>query len=500
MASQVTHTNLWLCINKMGGDSKIGCAWVWIGSVKRTICIVVLATLSATAMAQQIYWAKVFPLPLTNKLICIAQDKDGFLYAGGSQAKTGFPPNVNYQFDRAYIIKLTEVGDTIFIKDLNITDGVVYSIAVDPLGNIRANVRQEYGIATGYHTQLITMTSEGFIIRRDTMPQLTVPYHCLIGKDSSLIITGKIIHNQPTLHSNMFFQRLTKEGFLDPFIELNPGHPDCGANRVEQLPNGHYLVSGYVGSRIASYELDRFGTNPVFKQWYQTPDFSNMTSGYVSRINDQRYMIGGQGNPSRVGNVDSSNIIYWFRSDDGVQVPPQAMTDGSTVFGYQTGPPSYQTMFRLGPDSSAVWDMALKDSLVVRGMNGFVQIRAFTYFEDQSAVLAGSYYLNGTTSYDPFFMKVANVGTPVTSLLKPKRGPLANETLAPWPNPTGGTLYLKQHFDMAEIHLHNLSGKEMGEYKIRFGQPVEISGYPAGVYLYRAVIDGKLYSGKILKR
>ncbi|HRH35880.1 MAG TPA: T9SS type A sorting domain-containing protein, partial [Catalimonadaceae bacterium] len=104
------------------------------------------------------------------------------------------------------------------------------------------------------------------------------------------------------------------------------------------------------------------------------------------------------------------------------------------------------------------------------------------------------------TAEDPLFIKIANVGTPVTSLSKPKPGPLKNETLAPWPNPTGGTLYLKQHFDNAEVRLYNLAGKEVGQYNIHFGQPIDVSAFLAGVYLYRAVIDGKAFSGKIIKQ
>jgi hypothetical protein len=127
-----------------------------------------------------------------------------------------------------------------------------------------------------------------------------------------------------------------------------------------------------------------------------------------------------------------------------------------------------------------------------------MRVKVFNYLDDQSAVAAGVLD-NGLTYFDPIFLKIANVGTPVTSLSKPKKGPLQNETLAPWPNPSDGTLYLKQHFDKAEIHLYQLSGQEVAQYQIRFGQPIQIHQLPAGLYLYRAVIDGKAFSGKIVK-
>jgi hypothetical protein len=40
----------------------------------------------------------------------------------------------------------------------------------------------------------------------------------------------------------------------------------------------------------------------------------------------------------------------------------------------------------------------------------------------------------------------------------------------------------------------------MGSYTIAFGQAIQVQDYPAGIYLYRAVIDGKAYSGKIVKQ
>jgi hypothetical protein len=143
--------------------------------------------------------------------------------------------------------------------------------------------------------------------------------------------------------------------------------------------------------------------------------------------------------------------------------------------------------------------MSIKDSLMAMGINNAVNLKCFTFFEDQSAVIAGIVQ-NPATNRDPIFIKISNIGTPVTSLTKPKKGTLSNETLAPWPNPTGGTLYLKQHFDKAEIHFYSISGKAMGSYKINFAQSIDICSFPQGIYLYRAVIDGKSYSGKIIRQ
>ena len=453
------------------------------------------------ANGQQIQWAKLYPLPKQDDIRCIARDSEGNMYAGGRTQRNFENPTPDF-FQRGFLMKLNQNGDTLYTRYFE--PGTIYSIAVDHFGNIRVNILEE--AQQSIHNNLLVlqqMTPDGFVFKRDTIPFPLgmFPYANMIGKDSSLIIVGTKPRQGNPSQQSMFFLRMQKDGLIDPWVELNPGHPLCVANRIEQLPNGHYLVSGYVGSRIASYELDEWGLFPVFKQWYQTPDFSNLSSGYVGQLGKKNWMIGAQGNPSIIGALDSLGNKRWFKKESGQIVPPQAIVDQSIVFGYRTGIPPYQVFYRMGIDSNYVWNIAFRDSLVARGFIGNMDLTCFAFFEDESAVVAGNY--NGgtgtTTGQDPIFLRIANVGTPVTSLSKPRKGSLANETLAPWPNPTGGTLYLKQHFDKAEVRLYNLAGKEVGQYQIRFGQPIDVSAFPAGVYLYRANIDGRAFSGKIIR-
>jgi hypothetical protein len=297
---------------------------------------------------------------------------------------------------------------------------------------------------------------------------------------------------------------MDKYGILDTWKELNPGIPYCEANRVEQLPNGHYFISGTAGKSIISCEVDSLGGNPVYHTWYQSPDSSNIWKGNVGRLGVKDWMVGGEGGPSFVGVYDSTRNKIWVKKEVGALAPPLAMKDTSVVFGYRSPTPPHNFFYRFGVDSSLKWYFNMRDSLTSKGLPGAVDVLSYTFFEDESAIFAGTYNQDigapTDTQDDPIFMRIANVGTPVSVLSKPKSGPLKNETLAPWPNPTGGTLYLKQHFDKAEIHLYTLSGKEMGSYTIAFGQAIQVQDYPAGIYLYRAVIDGKAYSGKIVKQ
>jgi hypothetical protein len=448
------------------------------------------------SFGQQIHWAKLYPLPDFDAVNCITRDALGNMYMGGSSRHRSYIPGF---IPRAMMYKLDSEGDTLFSLWLGIY-GEVQAMAVDKQGIVRVAVQKpESSPSDQPQLHLLSVTPEGFIFRRDTISHILYVNHSCIGKDSSWILCGYSFNVINPLNYDTYVQRIKKDGTIEPFITLSNNISEQ-ARRVEQLPNGKYLVSGSGNGKVISYTFNEDLANPQPMQtWYQDLPANPVSFGHVSRINGNRFMVSGQAGPCIVGQVDSLKQKYWLHKQIGTQIPPQAMTDGSVVFGYLTsiGPPN--PFYRIGPDSNLIWYISIKDSLIARGIDNAVRLNCFTFFEDESAVIAGVVQ-NPATSRDPIFIKISNVGTPVTSLSKPKKGPLQNETLAPWPNPSSGTLYLKQHFDKAEVRFYNLSGKEMAQYQIRFGQPIELSALPSGLYLYRAVIDGKSYSGKVVKR
>lgn len=253
------------------------------------------------AHAQQVQWAKVYPMTSADYINCVAKD-DNFIYAGGRTFRNA---TLNSYY-KALLIKLDLNGDTVFVRDIGI-HGSIKSMAIDYSGNLRLNVEQYFfGPPSVYKNFLIQTTPEGFIFKTDTIPRYTLNA-CTMGKDSSLIIVGsKRRLGGSTSETSMYFWRMDKNGVLDPWIELNPGHPNCVANKVEQLPNGHYLISGYVGSRVASYEVDSVGGNPVFHEWYQTPDLSNINYGAVGLVGSDNWFVAGDGNKTFVSLYDST--------------------------------------------------------------------------------------------------------------------------------------------------------------------------------------------------
>jgi hypothetical protein len=459
-----------------------------------TVFVLVLSNVSG----QSIPWVKKHRVFETDMMFSMVKGLDNEIFAGGSSHRF---PNFGYNiYNKGFLMKIDQNGDSIFTREFPY--GTIYSMAIDHYGDVRINFLTE-SLTESVHRRLvlIRMTRDGFIYRRDSILSLRgfYPSASIMGKDSSLIIAG----TKPRLgfpgQTSMFFLRQQKDGTLDNWVELNPGHPNCRGNHVEQMPNGNYLVSGHVGSRIASYELSPDGSNPVFREWYQSPIFRNFVSGYVKQMPKKGYAMYGLNIPSVTASLDSNYEINWSQKLSGGFIPPECQKDGSILSGYNQLP---YTLWRLGEDSTPIWHISLVDTLASRGVIWGLNLGLFVYFDDESAILGGTAAndsLHTNFREDYFFAKITNTGTPLLTLSRPKMGFLANHTLAPWPNPASQTLYLKQTFDLAEIRLVNLRGEEVLKNQVRFGQGIDVSALTPGLYFYHARIDGQTYSGKILK-
>jgi len=340
------------------------------------------------------------------------------------------------------------------------------------------------------------MTSEGLIFRRDTIVpggEQPYPYHCILASDSSVIITGNKRQNN---RNGMFFQRVNPDYTLGEFKIYQPNNKSTEGNNIEELPNGRIMISGPFSNRLGSVEVNKDGTGDSSWVW-QSDTTSNFyqTGAFVGQAKDKGFL----------GRVDG--LFRWYDSlrHKFLSIRPaysvrvtHTHTDGSFVYNRTDGGVVSQLIKR-NYDSTIVWNFNIATASTAVPYP-YKKINSVIYNEDQSAIFAGTVGVDTAYMSDPYLIKIANVGTPVTSLIKPKKGILANESLAPWPNPSSSTVYLKQHFNRAEIHLYNMAGKEMGQYHLQFAQPIDVSGYESGIYLYRAVVDGKAFSGKIIKR
>lgn len=445
------------------------------------------------AFSQDIVWEKRIALKKKDEIFCMTKDQLGNIYLGGWTWRGGVSIGLNV-WPQTFLIKLDENGDTLYVKELD-DFGRLHAMIVDHFEVVHIFMIRE--LPTGfYQLNYYKMTESGFLFDKDTIDMGYVPYpkSIILASDSSICLTGdRWTNNQ----HGMFYLRIRPDYTYDELKVFQPNGYSTEGNNIEELPNGRIMISGPFSNRLGSVEVNKDGTGD--SSWVWGPD-STSTGFQTSAVLNQANAKGFLGlNGPRLYSYDSSRNF-------GVSIRPSnyagllsAHWDGSFV--YFTSNVNNNRVWKRNADTSVAWTFnLLTNSSILPGTQK--RLTSVLYNEDQSAIFSGTLQSGSDTALrqDPYIVKIAHVGTPVTSLVKPKKGSLANESLAPWPNPTSSTVYLKQHFNKAEVRMYNLAGKEMGVYHLRFAVPIDVSGYESGVYLYRAVIDGKFFSGKIIKR
>ena len=464
--------------------------------IRKGLLVLFLMLRGIIAESQEIVWEKRIPLKKDDQIFCMAKDTDGNIYLGGNTMRSGVR-FIATDYYRALLVKLNPEGDTIYTRILP-EYGSVLSIVQDKFNVMHINVKK-YSLEPSYSEAwvLLKMSSDGFIFRRDTIVptgEQPYPYHCLLASDSSVLITG----NKPNNNRNgMFFQRVNPDYSLGEFRLFQPNNTSTEGKNIEELPNGRIMISGPFSNRLGSVEMDKDGNNDSSWTW-QSDTSANyyQNAAFVSQTKEKGFLGRVDG---RLRWYDSlRNKFMFIKPYYAVWNVVTPHSDGSFIYN-ETNGGNVSHLIKRSYDSTIVWNFNIADpsSSVPFSIKS---INCSIYNDDQSAIFAGNVGVDTAYRSDPYLIKIANVGTPVTSLVKPQKGILANESLAPWPNPGSTTVYLKQHFHSAEVRLYNLSGKEMGYYQLRFAQPIDVSGYRQGIYLYRAIIDGKAYSGKIIKR
>lgn len=449
------------------------------------------------AFGQEIVWEKRIALKKDDQITCMAQDRDGNIYLGGSTMRGGLKV-IGAEYYRAFVLKLSPEGDTIYSRILQ-EYGKVLSMVQDKYEVLHLNIKK-YSNEPLYSEAwvLLKMSTDGFVFRRDTIALLgeqPYPHHCILASDSGVLITGNKRQNNK---NGMFFQRVNPDYTLGEFKVFQPNNKSTEGNNIEELPNGRIMISGPFSNRLGSVEVNKDGTGDSSWVWQGDTTITFFQNGaFVGQAKEKGFL----------GRVDGR--LRWYDSlrQKFMSIKPYyaiwntvtTHTDGSFIYN-ETNGGNVSKLIKRNYDSSIVWNFNIANSSTAVPYAG-KSINSSIYNEDGSAIFAGIIsYTDTAYKGDPYLIKIAHVGTPVTSLVKPKKGTLANESLAPWPNPTSTTVYLKQHFNRAEVHVYNMAGKEMGVYHLRFAVPIDVSGYESGVYLYRAVVDGKNYSGKIVKR
>ena len=77
---------------------------------------------------------------------------------------------------------------------------------------------------------------------------------------------------------------------------------------------------------------------------------------------------------------------------------------------------------------------------------------------------------------------------------------LVKKDAFPYPNPTRSLFQFKKEYQKGEVHFFALNGKLMKSETLQTKGLIDISRFPVGTYFYRAILDGKPHSGKIVKQ
>lgn len=453
--------------------------------------------------AQEIIWERSFHLR-TEQFFSVCLGNDGQLVAGGETFAFGINVPGNTAFMGSALMKISTEGDSLWIKKMPYL-GYVKNLCPTGTGLIWAafQVTEPYQPANNkYYPAVALLANDSSILVKKSFPDLNTFQlgDSYLTTDGGLILFGSRSPSFIPGYSQDFYAlKVDALGELQWNRPFNPGPTNgfCQGGHVEPMANGNFLVSGSMGSRIVSFEIDpETGNETNFKQWYQNPGLQIIYTGAVSQSTNFHKIVTGsiQGSSPKfyISRYDSSGQKIFGGASLLGSVPPSANRDGSCVLLTAT---DVNTRFlsRLNPDSTDFWKVPLITS--IPGRKTFYDL---LYSENETGFIVGS---NTRTGYsDDFYIaKFSGIGEPFdpTGVKQPH---LVKTDAVPFPNPASTSFRFKKEFQKGEVYLFTITGKRViSEHDLSPQCAVDISGLAAGTYLYRAVLDGRPHWGKIIK-
>ena len=433
---------------------------------------------------------------------------DNNLLTGGSSSRFGITVPGNRDFDRAILLKFTQSGDTLWLKKLPIL-GDVYKL--HPIGNgLTWAVCQVLNPNTDplnnfYFPAVFLLANDSAIVSHNQFPdmnrfELTDSYPTV---DGGLMVFGQRSPSFiPGNELDFYAFRLSPAGQLLWSRAYSPGNSFCQGGRIEPMANGRYLVSGSMGSRIVSFEIDPIsGADTNIVQWYQTPTNHIFDVPAVRQAPDTLRKVTGTKrimapNPSRFyfGNHRRPNQKLWGGEQIGGALAPLQNDDGSCILVYGTNT-NDGFISRINQDSSIAWHISSTNNSQIPGRKVFYDC---LYFPNQTGILVG-YNRQQGQSTNFYIAKFSGMGIPFDPLGVYQPHLVGKDAIA-FPNPSSGSFRFQKSFSQGEIHLYDLQGKHLLSQSLKPEKEIDISKLASGMYLYRATLDGRPHAGKILKK
>lgn len=472
-------------------------------------CLLVYG-LSIPLAGQSIIWEKSVHLG-GDRISSISNTVDGNLLCGGATSRFGQNIVNVGSFYGSVLIKYNQEGDTFWIKNLKIL-GDIEALHLTENGLIWAVMQRTEPyppspIQMAYFPGLILLSNDSTKLLKLEFPELNF---FEVGDSYPTVDGGLIVFGNrspsfiPSYEQDFYAFKVDALGNLQWSRPYNPGPTKsfCQGGHVEPMANGNFLVSGSMGSRIVSFEIDpETGNDTNFVQWYQTPSNHLFdVPGVVQSPDSLAKVIGTKRmTPNRFyfGNHKSATQKLWGGEQLGGALQPIQNADGSCILIYGTN--SFEGLIsKVNADSTIAWHISSTNASQIQGRKVFYDC---LYFPDQSGILVG-YNLPtlGGTGRDFYIAKFSGIGEPFdpTGVKQPQ---LVKPDAIAFPNPTNTSFRFKKDFQKGEMYLFTITGKRVLSLpKLLQESSVDVSGLAAGTYLYRAVLDGRPHWGKIVKQ
>lgn len=457
-------------------------------------------------MGQQFLWERSFHLEYES-FYSVCQSTDNQILAGGLTTKFGFTDPVVGEIYGSALVKLGQEGDSLWIKKMPFP-GKIQNLIPNGLGLIWAvyQVRQPYLQPSNdlmYFPAVTLLADDSAIVVQQSFPALNTFQlgDSYLTTDGGLLLFGtKSPSLYPGYTSDFYALKLDGIGNLEWSRAYNPGPTNsfCQGGQVEPMANGNFLVSGSMGSRIVSFEIDpETGNDTNFVQWYQTPSNHLFDSPGVLQAPDSSFIVSGSKRVSPayfyLGRHKSPGVKNWGGEQRGGSFPPVLNADGSCIMVYGISPNTF--VVKINSDSSIAWNI---NTLTQSQLPGRKVLNDILYNPDGTGYMVG--YNTQTGQSDNFYIaKFSGIGEPFdpTGVKHPH---LVKSDAVPFPNPTQTSFRFRKAFQKGEVYLFSITGKRV------FSEPhllpdcaIDVSGLAAGTYLYRAVLDGRPHWGKVVK-
>lgn len=473
--------------------------------IRLLVCIGVLFW-CRQAIAQQILWERSFHLR-TEQFFSICQANDGQLLAGGETFAFGINVPGNTAFMGSALFKISPEGDSIWIKKMPYL-GSIQNLIPNGLGLTWAvfQVTEPFQPTNNkYYPAVTLLSNDSAIVVQQSFPELNTFElgDSYLTSDGGLILFGT---RSPSLYpgysSDFYALKLDGIGNLEWSRAYNPGPTNsfCQGSHVEPMANGNFLVSGSMGSRVVSFEIDpETGNDTNFVQWYQTPGNFLLYESGVVQAKDSTYRISSYTSANTqkffLGSYKNNTTKLWGGEQLGGCYPPVSNQDGSIILNHSSSQAS-SILSKINPDSSIAWSINT-NSIQLPGKKLIIDL---LYLGDESGVLVGSYNQMFSGRNDDFYIaKFSGIGEPFdpTGVKQPH---LVKTDAVPFPNPTQTSFRFKKAFQKGEVYLFTITGKRViSEPHLLPDCAIDVSGLAAGTYLYRAVLDGRPHWGKMVK-